>query len=77
MRCDQCEFSIKFPHGYVCRRFPPVVLLVPKSLPDAMGRMVPGMGMESTLPAVEAEFWCGEYKPAKSIVVANGIGALN
>lgn len=58
--CKNCKFVYSpIPNQFYCRRLPPACFNVQVKMPT--GEI--GNQQMSAFPPVQAEAWCGEYKP--------------
>lgn len=60
--CGTCRFYVS--EGSSCRRFPPVIQMLPVQAPDS-DRIVQ-MQFNGVFPPTSPEWCCGEFVPAKS-----------
>lgn len=63
--CENCKFAVEMPDGangvarIMCRRNPPMALLVPPN------DQYPAGAQLSIFPMLDASQWCGEWAGAK------------
>lgn len=68
--CENCRFLFPQTHGDpVCRRYPPQLIMALGQVKNALGRMEEKPMLQSSLPPVPLDFWCGEYDEKKVILV--------